>query len=121
MVRWEQVVVESKSMRMVRNLLAYWATFLMIVFVYYDIDGHGSEHNIVQKIIMMIFPLLTSSYFWNYKVYDFLGAATYYSNESSYQKAYLNFTRLFIGVLIFFDIGMIYGIGFKLGLWGIKF
>ena len=98
-----------KNLNKIRNIFAYYGVLMMIYFVINDIDGHGKEHGIVPKIIMIFLPFFTSSYFFGWKLYDILSRGAY-TNDKDYMKTYIRFVILLTVVIVFFDIGMTYGI-----------
>ena len=103
-----------KKLDKVRNLFAYYGVIMMIYFVINDIDGHGQEYGVIPKIIMILLPFFTSSHFFGWKLYDILNKDAY-TNDGEYMKTYIRFVILLTIVIIFFDIGMTYGI-YRIGV-----
>ena len=93
----------------IKHVAAIYAVFLMLYFMVYDIDGHGSEYSIISKSIIIIWPFLFSNFVWNWKAYDYLNQNAY-KDEKSYKKTYLIFIYFGTIFIVLFDIGMTYGI-----------
>ncbi len=96
-----------------RNIISIYGVILMIIFLKYNLDTHADEYNFLQKLIIILLPLLVSSLFWNWESYSYLNEAAY-TTDDIFLKTYLNTTRFLTLVLFLFDAGMTYGIWLKL-------
>ena len=106
-------VEENKKLFFARNIFAFYGAVLMILFLKYNLDGYVQDYNFLQKLIMVLVPLMTGSLFWNWKLYNYLNKAAY-TDDRSFLKTYLNMTIFLMVVVFLFDIAMTYGIYLKL-------
>ena len=97
----------------VRNILAFYGVILVFLMLKFNLDKHAQTYNYWQRLFIIALPLLTSSFFWNWKVYSFLNAAAY-KDERSFVKVYLFLTWLLTLTIFIFDIAMTYGVFLKL-------
>jgi len=92
-----------------KNILAIYGVFVMIVFTITDPNGHGAKHGIFIKILGILLPLGISSLSWNKWSYNNLIS----NEENLYSRSKLTYNGfMLIGffLILFFDVGMTLGL-----------
>ena len=106
-------MVTKSRLDFVRNVLAIYGAGAMFIMLRVGLTPYAYDYGYLQRLFLIALPLGTSSFFWNWKVYSFLNAAAY-KDERSFVKVYLFLTWLLTLTILFFDIGLTYGLFLKL-------